>query len=932
MGRCVKINVFHIFDIQIPSVTEILFHMGSYVMEGVTWLISILYRLFAALANARLFNDAVVKGFAERVHIILGILMVFFIMINLFRMLADPDSLVGSSSTKKGNSGTALIKNIAITLALLFSVNWIFNTAYTVQDALLKDNVVGKIFFGGVGTNGALTDEEFGDLNVKMAEAGEDMGISILQAFFYYKGYNEGRTTMPDGNEPMVEVVNSGQDYWDLEAPTSTVSFSHFFDIVRTGTGPTGLNGGERYALLRRLGCDTMNDVVAFPWIVAALTGLFVCYIIAAYTIDMGIRIIKLAIYQLLAPIPIAMRLLPGQERVFQSWLKQTLSTFFEVFVRLAVMYFAVFTISLVTAIWSGKGLWPDGNQPDILIRTFSRIIIILALFMFMKQAPKLISSLLGVQDTGDYNLGIGFDKFKPYNRGAKVADGIGKGFFERAKGRFGAGGTDGKQNLWGNLRRGASALGAGVMGGIQGGRIGATHQGSFRSMNQAIVSASAEAEARSQLPHTGPGGRIGDIIRNARDLMEIRANENQNLRDAATRRVRDNEEARETALRNTGRNLDNATRTANKAAAVLESLDTLTANSQGIIEANERIAKGQFEVDELVATNPLKLSHVEVEGQKEIQDRLKSTNADAVDDVVGKRFGEATRDYKSGAISKEEYNAAVGGQNMTNEIVKFKAEVEALEQTRDQKVAVKADLEKQISDITARLAITTDPADNARLTAELSSKIHQKNIVETEVNVAESKVITATTELSVLKTVQDLQKVGIVFGDSGNANAIKEFADASNVTIAKTAYADTDSTQVEALSQKVKSAVAAKKVQEAKIIQDNEGHFSDVLVKIKGLVKDDPNFSIDIEKGFGKKVENLTAEDLLRSDVAYKSADGINRKGNLRDIFAEKAKVFKRDSESIGSLNKKEDAQKSGATPPGGSPKGGSSGSSGKK
>ena len=77
-------------------------------------------------------------------------------------------------------------------------------------------------------------------------------------------------------------------------------------------------------------------------------------YIILVYCLDLGLRAVKLAFYEIIAPLPIIVRVIPSLSKVFSSWIKATLSTYAEVFIRIAVLYFAIFAFSYVPSIMNG--------------------------------------------------------------------------------------------------------------------------------------------------------------------------------------------------------------------------------------------------------------------------------------------------------------------------------------------------------------------------------------------------------------------------------------------------------------------------------------------------------------------------------------------------------------------------------------------------
>ena len=123
--------------------------------------------------------------------------------------------------------------------------------------------------------------------------------------------------------------------------------------------------------------------------------------------IDLGLRAVKLAYYQLIAPIPIFTLIIPGQKKIFDNWLKGALSTFAQVFIQLAAVFLGFYLIDkLPNPFKSGWNAWGTGINPPLPIRVFAFAFIIMGVIMFMKQAPKLVFDMFGIKE-GSFKLGI---------------------------------------------------------------------------------------------------------------------------------------------------------------------------------------------------------------------------------------------------------------------------------------------------------------------------------------------------------------------------------------------------------------------------------------------------------------------------------------------------------------------------------------------
>ena len=84
--------------------------------------------------------------------------------------------------------------------------------------------------------------------------------------------------------------------------------------------------------------------------------GAFCLYAFASFSIDMGVRAAKLAYYQIIAPVPLIMQVLPKYKDTFSKYIKNVVSTFLEVFIRISVVYIVVYVICHLQDLFSSFG------------------------------------------------------------------------------------------------------------------------------------------------------------------------------------------------------------------------------------------------------------------------------------------------------------------------------------------------------------------------------------------------------------------------------------------------------------------------------------------------------------------------------------------------------------------------------------------------
>jgi len=104
-----------------------------------------------------------------------------------------------------------------------------------------------------------------------------------------------------------------------------------------------------------------------------------------------------LAYLQIIAPVPI-LSYISDPDGSFKKWLKQCTTTFLDLFLRLAIIYFAVTMIGEVInqfsraegVIFDSTGL-PANTFTALLVKIF----IILGLLIFAKRVPELLKDLI---------------------------------------------------------------------------------------------------------------------------------------------------------------------------------------------------------------------------------------------------------------------------------------------------------------------------------------------------------------------------------------------------------------------------------------------------------------------------------------------------------------------------------------------------------
>lgn len=341
--------------------------------------VSYVYQIFLVLAQGgKLIDDKFIGDLVNRIYIIIGVVMLFLIAYSLLKSMVNPDEAL-----KGKQSPVNIIKDVIISVALIALLPTIFEFAFDFQNSLLINNTIGKIIVGAAGSGTS-------DPAQTIRDGGYIMSEGVFKAFLHANPeFCDTKAEESNG------VSESGETCKIIEVDNKGTTFGDLWDEARDAT---------TFWALARVGPSILKGEVNYYILIAPAAGIFVLFVLLQYCLDMALRLVKLAVYEVIAPIPIFARIMPNEQtkKVFSNWLKATMSTFTEVFIRIAILYFAVFLISTVTAsindifgtVFSGSA------RLDILL--IAQALIIIGIILFVKQAPEIIKEITGL-DAGKY-------------------------------------------------------------------------------------------------------------------------------------------------------------------------------------------------------------------------------------------------------------------------------------------------------------------------------------------------------------------------------------------------------------------------------------------------------------------------------------------------------------------------------------------------
>lgn len=392
-----------------------------------------LYQVFETVANVNLFSEEVFSDITSRIYIVMGIAMLFIFAYNLVLMIINPDDKKSTGSTTK------LVKETIISLMVIVLLPTIFNYMYVFQGHVLSTNIIGQIIMGGIGSTSGDTSncdpddyecscdfsqfeeiKKYGtgqDKNIfaeGFTEGNKDVYSNLVDAC---KSYKNDLTDSQRGAYSIAPTIFSAfyrpatYDMMDCEEYLKTGSSSlidtdqkkqvcaNFFYDIKMSKYTGNINAFVSDSYLN-LTMSTDEGLIEFDWLFAIVAGGLAVWMFLCYAMEIGVRVAKLGVLQIISPIAVMMRIVPskggGQNQMYTKWFDELKNTYLDVFIRLVIIYFSLFAISLVpdvistlfSSVYSGESNW--------FLQTLSLVIVILGILKFAQEAPELIKTFFG--------------------------------------------------------------------------------------------------------------------------------------------------------------------------------------------------------------------------------------------------------------------------------------------------------------------------------------------------------------------------------------------------------------------------------------------------------------------------------------------------------------------------------------------------------
>lgn len=347
------------------------------------------YSLIMQIADVNVFNDSIIGVFGRRIYALIGIFMLFKMSFTLINYLINPDDF---SSKDKGFG--KIVMNAMISIVLMVFVPIVFKYAFVLQGELLNNHVLERVILG------VEVDED------TRKEEGNYVAFAIYSAFY-----------IPNRDIPAIgntcdTVYNTGVGSNEIGSTNTACG-----DAIKTAVGDSSealvitntFSEALRKNSISLLYSPTLAEAKVsgeylfdYSLVIATAFGVITALLFINFCFDVSIRAVKLGFLQLMSPIAIISYIDPksGKDGIFKKWQKETVSTFLDLFIRLAAIFFAIFIISLIT-----QNSLTSSSTGEAITNPLITVFITIGALMFAKQMPKLISDITGIKLDGGFTL-----------------------------------------------------------------------------------------------------------------------------------------------------------------------------------------------------------------------------------------------------------------------------------------------------------------------------------------------------------------------------------------------------------------------------------------------------------------------------------------------------------------------------------------------
>lgn len=297
----------------------------------------------------------IIDSFRNRIYAILGVIMLFKLTISFFQLMFDPDKVLDS---KKGVR--KIFTNVFIVIIIIMLLPTAFNILYRAQKVFLP--VLPRILFAEEKTSNNV------DETVK--KNSNQMSLILLRSFFSPRRDPNNNYASVDGTKEIESIKEFSEKI-----------------IENDNSGFLGFGSHYRYE---------------YKWPLSTIVGAITVFLLFSITLKVAIRVFKMIILEMIAPIPVLSLLDTSdkKDQAFYSWLRTLISTFLDIFLSLGTIYIVLYFINALATdkLFIDYGA-AEGLKEDPMRLAYLKVILILGLLKFAKDIPGFVKSIIGVKD-----------------------------------------------------------------------------------------------------------------------------------------------------------------------------------------------------------------------------------------------------------------------------------------------------------------------------------------------------------------------------------------------------------------------------------------------------------------------------------------------------------------------------------------------------
>lgn len=368
--------------------------LSTFVFQFIGFMVRSLYNLIVMLADANILGNENFDKLKSNVFGLIGLFMVFKLAFSVIQYITNPDK-IADQQTGAGK----LLTKVVVVLVLLGTINTIFEKAFELQGLLLKDAVLERLVFGQ-GTGGPDSENIDPEMGIGI-KTSDYLAYSILAPFVTFNTEADiwgdvGGAVLADCDE-FIKATDVGEKDVCHSYCVEEIIKKEDPDIYKSMC--EGLKERNMYKALIDVAMLQIDKtaVIHVDGLFGLLIGAICIVVLVVIAVSVAIRSVKLSFLNLIAPLPIITYIEPkdNSNSMFNKWLKETISTFIQLFIRLIAFYFAIMIITKVltasTGVASYSGTTYTFKEYPLVI-----IFLIIGCFLFALQLPKLIENLFG--------------------------------------------------------------------------------------------------------------------------------------------------------------------------------------------------------------------------------------------------------------------------------------------------------------------------------------------------------------------------------------------------------------------------------------------------------------------------------------------------------------------------------------------------------